>query len=111
MTFWENISSLCEERRIKPANVTKELGIANSAPTKWRNGTIPTGETLCKLADYFEVSIDYLLGRSKIKKPIDIDELGITEDDIFIINQLRDLSPEKRLSAERDIFAMILSKK
>lgn len=102
---------MCEERNIKPATAAKDLGLANSAPTKWRNGTIPTGETLCKLADYFGVSIDYLLGRSKIKKPIDIDELGITEDDVFIINQLRDLSPEKRLSAERDIFAMILSKK
>lgn len=111
MTFWESFSSLCEERKIKPANAAKDLGLANNSPTKWRNGTIPTGETLCKLADYFEVSIDYLLGRSKIKKPIDIDELGITEEDIFIINQLRDLSPEKRLSAERDIFATILSKK
>lgn len=46
MTFWENISSLCEERNINPANVTNDLGLANSAPTKWRNGTIPAGETL-----------------------------------------------------------------
>ena len=87
------------------------VGVSAAAVSKWRKGTVPTGEKLCLLADYFGVSVDYLLGRSKIKKPIDIDELELTEGDLFIINQLRDLSREERTSAERDIFAIILSKK
>ncbi len=108
---WEVFEALCKEKNISASQAGEIVGVSPAAVSKWRKGTIPTGEKLCLLADYFGVSIDYLLGRSKIKKPIDIDELGITEEDIFIINQLRDLSPEKRLSAERDIFATILSKK
>jgi transcriptional regulator with XRE-family HTH domain len=111
MTFWEVYDKLCKERNVASATVLTEIGISTSRTTNWKKGVIPNGETLCKLADYFDVSIDYLLGRSKIKKPIDIDELGLTEGDLFIINQLRDLSAEERLSVERDIFAIILSKK
>lgn len=111
MIFWEIYDSLCKEAEISSAKVLTSLGISTSMTTNWKKGAIPNGETLCKLADYFDVSIDYLLGRSKIKKPIDVDELGLTKGDLFIINQLRDLSQEERISAERDIFAIILSKK
>jgi transcriptional regulator with XRE-family HTH domain len=111
MVFWEIYDSLCKEAEISSAKVLTSLGISTSMTTNWKKGAIPNGETLCKLADYFDVSIDYLLGRSKIKKPIDVDELGLTKGDLFIINQLRDLSQEERISAERDIFAIILSKK
>lgn len=111
MNFWEIYQKLCEENDVRSAKVLTSLGLSTSMTTKWGNGSIPNGETLCKLADYFDVSIDYLLGRSKIKKPIDVDELGLTKGDLFIINQLRDLSQEERISAERDIFAIILSKK
>lgn len=111
MSFWETYDNLCKEAKVSSAKVLTELGLSTSMTTNWRRGAIPNGETLCKLADYFDVSIDYLLGRSKIKKPIDIDELGLTKGDLFIINQLRDLSAEERLSVERDIFAIILSKK
>lgn len=111
MIFWEIYNSLCKEAEISSAKVLTSLGISTSMTTNWKKGAIPNGETLCKLADYFDVSIDYLLGRSKIKKPIDVDELGLTKGDLFIINQLRDLSQEERISAERDIFAIILSKK
>ena len=111
MVFWEIYDSLCKEAEISSAKVLTSLGISTSMTTNWKKGAIPNGETLCKLADYFDVSTDYLLGRSKIKKPIDVDELGLTKGDLFIINQLRDLSQEERISAERDIFAIILSKK
>lgn len=48
----------------KPNPVVKELGLSNSITTKWKNGAIPNGEILLKIADYFNVSIDYLMGRT-----------------------------------------------
>ena len=33
-----------------------------ASAVKWKNGTVPGGATLQKLAEYFGVSVDYLLG-------------------------------------------------
>ena len=61
--FWNRFFYLCERYTIKPLNVVKALNIGAGSITNWKNGTIPNGETLSKIADYFNVSIDYLLGR------------------------------------------------
>jgi len=45
--------------------IAKETGITNSRLSRWRNfGELPSAENLIKLADYFDVSVDYLLGRT-----------------------------------------------
>ena len=62
--IWERFEQLCKEIGSKPNPVVKELGLSNSITTKWKNGAIPNGEILLKIADYFNVSIDYLMGRT-----------------------------------------------
>ena len=57
-TFYE----LCRKNNTYPLTVVKETGIATGSITKWKNGTVPSGATLQKLADYFAVPVDYLLG-------------------------------------------------
>lgn len=63
LVFWERFYSLCLESGIKPNPVAKKLGFSTAVCTNWKNGTIPNGEALIKLADYFDCSVDYLLGR------------------------------------------------
>lgn len=67
MTFYDVISGLCKETHTSPTTVSKQLGLSTSMPTQWKNGTIPNGDTLLKIAAYFDVSVDYLLGRTDIK--------------------------------------------
>lgn len=62
--FWNIFFNLCQNNNIKPNAVCKELGFSNATATHWKNGKTPNGDTLCNLADYFNVSVDYLLGRS-----------------------------------------------
>ncbi len=62
--FWDNFLSLCTAQNIKPNTVCKELGFSNAASTHWKNGTLPNTEALLKISQYFDVSVDYLLGRS-----------------------------------------------
>lgn len=63
--FWERFSELCEKAGTKPNPVGKEIGISSGIITKWKNEkTLPNGETLLKIAIYFNVSVDYLLGRT-----------------------------------------------
>ncbi len=63
--FWERLYSLCEKNNIKPNTLAKSIGLSTAIATKWKNGTIPKGEILIKIADYFDCSIDYLLGRTE----------------------------------------------
>lgn len=64
--FWERLCKLCEERKVKPNTVAKALGLSNSTTTKWKQrGSLPSGEALIKIADYFDCSVDYLLGRTE----------------------------------------------
>ena len=64
--FWENFIKLCSKRNIKPNPLAKELGISSGAVTKWKKeGTIPNRVTLQKIADYFDVTVDYLLNDSE----------------------------------------------
>ena len=65
--FWERFYSLCEKKGEKPLQVVKNLNIATGSITKWKNGVIPNGQNLILIANYFKVSIDYLLGQTDYK--------------------------------------------
>ena len=57
-------------KNCKPNTVAKEIGLSTAIATKWKEGSIPTGEVLIKIADYFDYSIDYILGRTHKSKAI-----------------------------------------
>lgn len=69
--FWDRFYSLCIENNTKPNPLAKELGISSGIVTKWKQGGIPNGDTLKKIADRLGTSVDYLLGRTDIKKEPD----------------------------------------
>ena len=64
MIFWERLYEMCMKRSCKPNTIAKSIGLSTATATKWKNGTIPNGEALIKIADYLDCSIDYLLGRT-----------------------------------------------
>ncbi len=67
--FWDILVSLCVEHNITPSALTKELSIAKGVVTKWKNGSVPHHTTLLKIANYFDVSVEYLKGEEKEKNP------------------------------------------
>ena len=69
--FFDQYSILCKEVGRTPNGVAKELGLPSSSVTQWRQGGTPRPKTLQKIADYFAVSVEYLLtgdGPGDIKK-------------------------------------------
>ena len=62
--FWQKYYDLCINIGSKPNPVGKQLGIASSTITQWKQGALPSGDSLIKIADYFDCSTDYLLGRT-----------------------------------------------
>lgn len=68
MSFYEKFVSLCEQKGVKPGRVATECGFNRSNVTNWKNnGYTPRGEVLQKLAAYFEVPVDQLLGDNESK--------------------------------------------
>ena len=63
MTFWEVFKELCDKSGKRPNPVGKEIGVSSATSAKWKAGSVPNGETLVMIADYFGCSTDYLLGR------------------------------------------------
>ena len=64
--FVKRLDRLIKEHNIKRNKLLTDLGLNKSSIINWeKRGTIPNGETLEKIADYFNVSVDYLLGKEK----------------------------------------------
>ena len=59
--FYENLIELCKRGETTPTYIAKQLGFSTGLPTAWKNGAVPRGVTLQKLADYFHVTTDELL--------------------------------------------------
>lgn len=61
--FYDTYVKLCSQKGISPTKAAEEIGISRATPTTWKKrGLTPQGETLNKIASYFDVSIDYLIG-------------------------------------------------
>ena len=69
MSFYETLSSVMKKRNVTAKQLSEKLKIGKNQFKYWKdNGNIPNGETLISLADYFDCSVDYLLGREETKK-------------------------------------------
>ena len=81
-TFFERFSNLCRERGETPNSVAKIIGASSGSVTAWKKGTDPRNATLGKIADYFGVSTDYLLGKDPQKAPAASAPRAVTDEDI-----------------------------
>lgn len=62
--FAERLLELRKEQKISQAKLAKEIDVSFSVVCYWETDrSEPTAPNLIKLADYFNVSVDYLLGR------------------------------------------------
>jgi len=62
--FAKRLNELCDENSLNI--ISKKIGVSNSTLYRYANCKMEIGlETLCKLADYFDVPLDYLVGRKE----------------------------------------------
>lgn len=66
MTIVDRIKKLCDEQKITIAELERRIQLSNGQIRKWSNQT-PGIDKVQKVADYFKVSTDYLLGRTNKK--------------------------------------------
>ena len=64
--FYDVFKRLCDEKGVSCNRAATEMGLSNATATKWKKtGATPSGDTLSKIAVYFDVSIDDLLGNEE----------------------------------------------
>lgn len=90
--FFDKFVQLCNDKNVSCRKAVSEIGLANSIATKWKKtGATPNYETLKKIADYFGVSVSYLLEEKENAQP----ELSEVDKRLFSI--IRDLSDAEKL--------------
>jgi len=67
--FFNRFRELCDRKNVSVYRACTDIGLNRSAVAKWKNGGKPNGSTAAKLAEYFGVSTDYLLGQSAQTTP------------------------------------------
>ncbi len=69
MELGDRLKQLREEKKLTRDDLAGKLNVSYSAVSKYEtNVRFPDKETLIRLADFFDVSIDYLLCRSNIRE-------------------------------------------
>lgn len=61
MTFYERLRAICKEKGTTVTNMLTKLGIATGSTGNWKRGSLPNGDVLIKIADYLNISVDYIL--------------------------------------------------
>lgn len=68
--FSVRLKELRSSRNLTQAELARDLHISLGAIGNWESNTRkPDTDTIQKIAEYFDVSVDYLLGRTEEKKP------------------------------------------
>lgn len=100
--FFDNFVRLCEQKGVKPSRALTDAGVPKSAYSYWRaeagigNDAKPTNQNAVKLAQYFNVSVDYLLTGERKENPPQQPQSEVDADIKWIEQKLVEMSKEKR---------------
>lgn len=83
--MYEIIDSLLDERGISGAQMSADIGMSRSFMTELRKGRAKSIklETAQKIAEYFNVTLDYLTGEETEKTPDETDGREYNDDEIM----------------------------
>ncbi|EGO8331475.1 helix-turn-helix transcriptional regulator [Enterococcus faecalis] len=90
MNTYEIIKDLAKEKGISIRQLEINFGYSNGYIGSWKRQT-PNSNELSRLADYFDVSVDYLLGRELKEAPKKVD---LSEDDTVFSFDGKEISKE-----------------
>lgn len=114
--MYEVFEKLLQKHNVTPYRVAKEAGVTQTALSNWKQGkSVPNTKTLQKIADYFGVSIDYIMtGKSEWQPKLnDKDEKSLdkkVEELLTAVDSDAGLMLDGEIMDEetREVFAMNL---
>lgn len=92
--LYNRIKELCYKNGITIAKLESDLGFGNASIKKWEKVSSPSVDKILKVSSYFNVSVDYLLGKSDIADSAS-DIIG--DEDIISFQRARQkMTPQDR---------------
>jgi len=84
--FYIQLKKICEINNTTISAVAKKFNLSTSTATNWKTGTSPRSEVVKAIANYFNVSTDYLINEN----------YSITDDEQELLTLYRKLSDTEK---------------
>ena len=92
----KKIRDLRKQKRMSQTELAKSAGVSQTTVTAWETGKAePSSSAVARLADIFNVTTDYLLGRPN-KQETKKDDVELSDDDVIMTWRGKPLSDEDR---------------
>ena len=104
--MYEIFETLLAERGVTAYQVAKATGISTGSLSDWKNGrSSPKVEKLQKIATYFGVSVDYLLGNKQTEEP-QSDQIDLSDVELGFLGDYKELTEENKATV-RDMVRLM----
>lgn len=101
----QTIRDLRKQRKMSQTELAKILHVSQQTVTAWETGKAePSSSAISNLADYFNVTTDYLLGRSEKKDDNKVDYVALDK----VLDNARSFDGEPMDEHDREILRGIL---
>lgn len=108
--FIERLESLMKEKGVSQKMIAEYCGIGKNQFAYWKkHGNIPAGAILDKIANYFDVSVDYLLGKTDVKKESN-NSPSLSDEQMALLLEIKSL-PEDQQKEAWDYIQYLKSKR
>ncbi len=101
------ISELCASKGVTVNAMLKECGLSKSVVDNLKKGSISSVDKFLMMADYFDVSVDYLLGRQQKAVPVAPSALSPPEEKLLSL--FRSLNDNGQTLALQSVQAFVRS--
>jgi len=94
----KNLKKLRTESGISQRELAENIGVSQQSINKYENHNIePDIETLIRMADFFDTSVDYLVGHSRIRRRIEpVSTYDLNKDEATVMDGFRQLNRKQR---------------
>lgn len=106
--FYNNFLRLCAAKGVSESGAAKKIGLSNAAANGWKKGKIPSRTTQIKLAAFFDVSVEELMGDG-IKK--DLTENGEVDKETAELQEIWNSADEDEKRALLEMARLIKSRR
>ena len=94
----ENLKVLRKQHNLSQQKLADILHISQQSVYKYENDiTSPDLDTLIKMADFFNTSVDYIIGHTEISHKIEpVTDSMLNQDELLLLSSYRQLSPRQQ---------------
>ena len=96
----KNLRFLREKHSVTQKQLADVIGVSQQSINKYENHNIePDLQTLMHIADYFNTSVDYLIGYSELRHKIEaVSSYDLNQQESKFMDSFRKLSPDQQQS-------------